>query len=222
MFDAGILQTGEPYYVMELLDGVTLADLIERNGKLSEPDAIRLVVQVCSSLSEAHADGVIHRDIKPENVMVLNATSSEPHVTVLDFGMVKNANRLSKLTSSTEITGTLHFLAPETISDPQRVGPPADVYSTGALLFYLLTGKRLFDSQSAPKALHSIVNEPPDLSSLEAGDISESTRRVINSTLSKNPEERPKDARALKKILISSNSSEENQESTSHMSGESR
>ena len=209
IFDAGILREGLPYFVMELVDGLTLAQLIKEQGKLEEARAVELVVDVCSAISEAHSAGVIHRDIKPANVMVSNLGTQEEYVKVLDFGLGKNTiDHVEQLTSTSEITGTLPFLAPEAISKHEEVGTEADVYSLGVLLFYLLTGHSLYPNQSTPKAIHSIVNEQPDLAPLLSVGVSERLRQIIESCLSKRASSRPSDAKILKHLLVNGGSPE--------------
>jgi len=204
VFDAGMLHSGDPYYVMELLNGMTLAEVVRRHGELVEARAIELVVHICSSLSEAHAAGIIHRDIKPQNVIVSNFATSEEYVKVLDFGLGKNIFQdVQQITSTSEITGTLQFMAPECIMSPENAGPQSDVYSVGGLLFFLLTGEALYDGESSLRAVHSIVNSKPNLSLLTNVDVSEPMLSLVKSCLSKQPSERPQDAKTLKHLLLS-------------------
>ena len=135
---------------MELLDGVNLAQLVAVEGKLSPSRAIYLLLQVCGSLREAHAAGLIHRDIKPANIMVCRRGGLFDVVKVLDFGLVKEfrCDGEPSVEQSQQVSGTPRYIAPERLAAPQEVDARSDLYSWGAVAYYLLTGEEIFADQS--------------------------------------------------------------------------
>ena len=127
------------YFVMEFVDGVNLRQLLE-SGKLSPPEALAIVPQLCDALQYAHDHGVVHRDIKPENVLL----DSEGCVKIADFGLAKLIGRSAKdltLTDAGHVMGTPHYMAPEQIEHPQEVDHRADIYSLGVVFYQMLTGE---------------------------------------------------------------------------------
>src|SRR5690606_32932313 len=138
------------FYAMEYVPGITLRELIKHTGPLPLARAKALMLQVAGSIAEAHARGILHRDIKPENVMVCERGDVPDFVKVLDFGLVKDASKTkeSSLSGPMELLGTPGYMAPEIISDPSAVSPRSDVYALGALLYYLVCGKRVFAGEN--------------------------------------------------------------------------
>ena len=203
VFDTGLLPSGEPYYVMEYVDGMTLDQIVNEHGKRDERKTISWMISLCSSIGEAHAAGVIHRDIKPQNIMVSNFRTSEEFIKVLDFGLGKSfLDDVDQITSTTEVPGTLQFMAPEVFETPNELGPSADVFSMGGLMFYLLCGTAPYSGESSLKVIHSIVNSCPDFSCLAAAGVSDSTQALVKACLSHRACDRPADGWSLKKMLL--------------------
>ncbi|MDR0784250.1 MAG: protein kinase [Propionibacteriaceae bacterium] len=144
-----------PYLVMELLEGETLGDRLEREGKLPLNQALEITAAILAALGHTHERGIIHRDIKPSNVM-LTTTGG---VKVMDFGvaLLKNANTL---TETTAVPGTPYYLSPEQI-EGHTADARSDLYSTGCLLYELLTGQPPFVGDSAVSvALEHVQTKP--------------------------------------------------------------
>lgn len=195
VFDAGASENGSSYFVMELVDGQTLSQLVEQDGQQTEETTLSIIQQVCMSLAEAHDAGLVHRDIKPQNVMVSHAGTSEQFVKVLDFGLGKSTVPIDDehLSSSGQIAGTIQFMAPECVVSPQQVSPAADVYSIGAVMFYLLTGKPIYEGENKLQLLSQVVEAAWDRSRIPT-TLSPQTADSLCLALTKDPTIRPQDA----------------------------
>ena len=151
-------EDGRLYMVMELLDGETLGDYMKRVGPLPLEHALDLMMQVCEGLAIAHAHVVVHRDIKPGNLFVLR----DGGLKVLDFGVARLAN--SSMTASGFIVGTPDFMSPEQARG-RAIDQRSDVFSAGAVFYYMLSGVKPFSAPDLPAVLHRVCCEdPPPLS----------------------------------------------------------
>ena len=151
VLDAGATETGRPYFVMELVKGVSIAEYCDTNN-LSTGERLDLFVQVCDAVQHAHQKGIIHRDLKPSNVLV-TLYDTRPVPKVIDFGIAKATNQ--KLTEKTLFTefhqfvGTPEFMSPEQAEmSGLDVDTRTDIYSLGVLLYQLLTGTTPFDGDT--------------------------------------------------------------------------
>jgi serine/threonine-protein kinase len=212
IYDYGVTAEGVFYYVMELLDGLDLESVVVRYGPLPAARVIKLLVQACSSLAEAHDAKLLHRDIKPPNLVMCRAADEVDVLKLLDFGIVQTVNeppltaeRTSKpildtprLTQIGAMLGTPGFMAPEQILGMQLDGR-ADLYSLGCVAWWLLTGKEVFAREgSDAKILHKHVYDPlPSLATQVRGWCPPELEQVIASCLAKEITERPADARTL-------------------------
>jgi len=150
VFDAGATETGRPYFVMELVKGVSITEYCDKN-KLSTPERLGLFIQVCNAVQHAHQKGIIHRDIKPSNVMV-TLHDGKPVPKVIDFGIAKaTIQRLTEKTLFTkyaQMIGTPEYMSPEQAEmSGLDIDTRADIYSLGVLLYELLTGTTPFDAE---------------------------------------------------------------------------
>jgi hypothetical protein len=194
IFDFGRTRDGLFYYAMEYLDGFTLGEIVSRHGAVPVARTVHILRQVCAALGEAHAKGVVHRDIKPENIMVCRYGGVYDHVKLLDFGLVKHvAEKHSRdLTRSLRILGTPLYMAPERLRNPADVDARVDIYALGAVAFFMLTGKKLFESADDLQLTSRILNEEAPRPSTQAPQpIPVELDLLVLSCVEKKPEERP-------------------------------
>jgi serine/threonine protein kinase len=200
IYDYGRTPEGVFFYAMEFLDGIDLQSLVERYGPQSEGRVIHILQQVCGSLYEAHSQGLVHRDIKPANIM-LNRRGGEPDfVKVLDFGLVKaiDDQKQAGLTAANALTGTPLYMSPEAIQSPQTVDPRSDIYAVGAVGYFLLTGKVVFDAKSLIDLCQLHVSQQPASPSQRLGrTVAPDLETVLLSCLDKSRAKRPQTARDL-------------------------
>ncbi|HVY27587.1 MAG TPA: serine/threonine-protein kinase [Polyangiaceae bacterium] len=205
VFDFGA-SDGLVYLAMEYLKGEDLGHLIRRVGPLGVERTLRIVIQVCSSLSEAHDKGMVHRDLKPENIIVMQGTEEDDLIKVLDFGLAKlrESNELSEVTSRGAIVGTPYYMSPEQIRGDD-VGPESDVYSLGALTYACLTGTVVFDANTPMGVLTKHLTELPESPSqrFPALNIPPSVSQVVMRALEKDPKKRLPSVTELQHSLVS-------------------
>jgi len=201
VFDYGHTPDGTFYYVMEHLPGLTLEELVRRYGPLPPNRAVHFLRQVCAALGEAHARGLTHRDIKPGNVMVCERGGVHDVVKVLDFGLVripKDDGAYETLTREGTVAGTPAYMSPEQAGGEAVIDPRSDVYSVGALAYFLLTGKPPFADRSAPRMLAAHLYEPPGaLPATVPSDLA----AVVMRCLAKAPAERWANSASLEAAL---------------------
>jgi serine/threonine protein kinase len=189
---------GQPYIVMELLEGETLADRLVR-GPLPLAHAVGLACDILGGLAALHAHGVVHRDLKPSNVFLTSAG-----VRILDFGLARSLPKgdmevtASAITQAGSLLGTPAYMAPEQVRG-SAAEARTDLYAVAAMLFEMVSGRRLFAGRTIVETLHATLYEPPPAlgGSAEAAALD----RVLRPALSKSPSERPADARALSDAL---------------------
>ena len=202
VFDFGITQEGTFYYVMELLVGRDLESLVREFGPLPAARTIYLLRQVCHSLADAHARGLVHRDIKPANIYVCRMGLDYDFAKVLDFGLVKIRNRSATGDTLTTMdqgtTGTPAYMAPECILGNADVDRRADVYALGCVAYFVLTGSLVFDAENSMQMLmqhlHTEPTRPSERSELP---IPRELDDLILACLQKDPARRPQHAGEL-------------------------
>jgi serine/threonine protein kinase len=201
VFDFGATHDGAFYYVMELLSGRDLDSLVREFGPLPADRALYLLRQVCHSLADAHARGMVHRDIKPANIYVCRMGLDYDFVKVLDFGLVKvngSGSLQQTLTIDPTTSGTPAFMAPEIILGERDIDRRADVYALGCVAYYLLTGELVFDADTPMKMLLHHVQTPPIPPSQRTElPISKELDELVLACLEKDPNRRPQDAGQL-------------------------
>ncbi len=202
LFDFGVADDGSFYYVMELLSGRDLESLIKEFGPIPADRAIFLLRQVCHSLADAHARGLVHRDIKPANIYLCRMGLEYDFVKVLDFGLVKSYDRVgmreTSMTATHAMTGTPAYMAPEVILGEADVDQRADVYSLGCVAYYLLTGGLVFEAETPIKMLLQHVQATPVPPSQRAElPIPRELDELVLACLEKDPNKRPQHAEAL-------------------------
>jgi eukaryotic-like serine/threonine-protein kinase len=201
LFDFGMAEDGAFYYVMELLDGLDADSLLRRFGPTPPERAIYLLRQVCHSLSEAQSCGLVHRDIKPANIFLCRYGEEYDFVKVLDFGIVgavRDAADLSLVhTRENTVRGTPAFIAPEQAMGTDVDGR-ADIYATGCVAYWLLTGQFVFTAETAMGLLLQHAQTPPTPPSARTElPIPPALDDLVLSCLAKDPTNRPQSAREL-------------------------
>jgi eukaryotic-like serine/threonine-protein kinase len=208
LYDFGATEDGRLYYVMELLDGLDLDTLVRRYGPLPAERVVHLLRQVCSSLQDAHGNGLVHRDIKPANVMVSRAGTTFDFAKVLDFGLVKldtagqpkgkSENDAIKLTAEDSTSGTPAFMAPEVVLGVAETDHRVDLYALGCVGYWLLAGKLIFEGRNAVEVMFHHANTPPPRPSTRSElPIPARLEDIIMECLEKDPARRPASAAAV-------------------------
>lgn len=204
LYDFGTSRDGHFYFVMELLDGVSLQKLVQTFGPQPPSRVIHILRQVCLSLEEAHARGMVHRDLKPSNVMVCKVALEHDFAKVLDFGLVKptTAEDLTHLTVDGVSAGTPGYIAPEIAMGEERIDARADLYTLGCVAYFLLTGTLVFTETSPTAMAVAHVQKPPVPPSERTElPIPADLEAVVLQCLAKRPAGRPAGARALIRLL---------------------
>ena len=205
VFDFGVTQEGTFYYVMELLNGRDLESLVREFGPLPPNRVLYLLRQVCHSLADAHARGLVHRDIKPANIYACRMGLEYDFTKVLDFGLVKiqagpgpARDPQTLATVEHSIPGTPAYMAPEVILGDAAVDRRADVYSLGCVAYFLLTGELVFEADTSMKMLmqhlHAQPSPPSERTELH---VPRELDDLILACLQKDPKHRPHDAGEL-------------------------
>jgi serine/threonine-protein kinase len=207
LFDFGVADNGSFYYVMELLEGLDADALVRRFGPVPPERAIYLLTQMCHSLSEADSCGLIHRDIKPANIFLCRYGEDRDFVKVLDFGLVKAFDEVNEsgpaLTQENMVQGTPAFIAPEQAMGRADLDSRVDIYATGCVAYWLLTGRLVFTADTPMGYLMHHIHTPPSPPSTVAElEIPPALDALILACLAKDPRERPRSARELSSRLM--------------------
>lgn len=204
LYDFGVTEDETLYLVMEFLEGMDLESLVRQHGPMPAARVVHVLRQVCDSLEEAHARGLVHRDIKPANIHLGRVGCREDFVKVLDFGLVKTASAgaaQSLATMEGVIVGTPAYMAPE-MAVGDNVDARADLYALGCVAYYLLTGEHVFVGDTVLKVItqhvHAVPTPPSRRTELQ---IPAALERLVLSCLAKKPEQRPQGARQLAHAL---------------------
>jgi serine/threonine protein kinase len=221
LYDFGTTEDGRLYYVMELLDGLDLDTLVRQYGPLPPERVVHILRQVCSSLQDAHANGLVHRDIKPANVVVSRAGTTFDFVKVLDLGLVKLEADSQRGGGGTEqrgsgaagqpgngsdrgslagggVAGTPAFIAPEVVLGRTDTDHRVDLYALGCVAYWLLTGKLVFEGRNVVELMFHHAHTPaPRPSTRSELPIPASLEDLILECLEKDPAQRPASAEAL-------------------------
>jgi len=207
LHDFGVSDDGAFYYVMELLDGFDLDELVQRFGPVPAERAVHLLLQICDSLGEAHEAGLIHRDVKPANVYACRYGREVDFVKVLDFGLVKHGRAAEDggdtLTTGRIAGGTPAFMSPEQALGEELDGR-SDIYSVGCVAYWLLTGTLVFRGGTTMETLVMHVSREPEPPSRRTETpIPAELEAVVLACLDKDPDARPRTADELADRLAS-------------------
>lgn len=201
LYDFGVTDDGDFYYVMEYLQGVDLNTLVRNFGPLDPARAVHYLKQACTSLGEAHLTGLVHRDVKPENLFACQLGTQYDFLKVLDFGIVRMSKSEDQTaTASGALTGSPACMSPEA-AQGEEVTFASDVYGLGCVAYWLLTGRQVFEAPSTMQMLLQHVSQkPPPLSEFDSNFPKELEELVLRC-LAKQPTDRPHDANDLGRQL---------------------
>ncbi len=204
VFDFGQTERGSLYLVMELLKGTTLGHLLGVEQRVQPHLALRIGVQMCRSLEEAHGKNIIHRDLKPENIFLVSRNGQRDFVKVLDFGVAKflDPDAGGQLTQTGTVFGTPRYMSPEQ-ANSQPVDPRSDLYALGIMLYEMLTGKVPFDDDNPLELLYKQVHESPTpVAEVDTGvEIDPKLSALIDRLLEKRKEDRFQSAISVREAL---------------------
>ncbi len=183
-------EAGEPYLVMELLQGESLADRLDRVGRFEPDQAVSITSQIASGLAAAHRAGIVHRDLKPANVFLVNVEGDQTFVKLLDFGISKTSSG-THLTQQFDIIGTPDYMSPEqACGRTALVDHRGDQYSLAVLAFEMLAGRLPFVAETVPMLLHRVIHDdPPCLGEIDT-NLPRQLDAVLRRAMAKRPEDR--------------------------------
>jgi tRNA A-37 threonylcarbamoyl transferase component Bud32 len=205
IFDFGRTSDNTFYYAMEYLEGLDLHRLVDRFGPLPADRVVYLLSQICGSLAEAHARGIVHRDIKPSNIFITHRGGLYDFVKVLDFGLAREVKQASDsgLTKSGMVFGTPRYIAPESVYGANRADSRSDLYNLGGVAYWMLTGTHLFGGSSSLDLIidhvKTIPQHPNEVSELPIPDELDA---LVMKCLEKEPVDRFQTAEAVKEALL--------------------
>jgi eukaryotic-like serine/threonine-protein kinase len=203
VYDYGRAEDGSLYYVMEYLEGLDLQALVTRFGPLPCERVIHMLRQLCGSLGEAHARGLVHRDIKPANLLVCARGGVADTLKVLDFG-VAHVMRAARIRVGNEkvLIGTPEYMAPEVLESTGQASPQTDLYAVGAVGYFLLTGRPPFEAETTQELCLAHLTATPQTPSRVLGQaVDPVLERAVMLCLSKRRQARPTSAEALGAML---------------------
>ncbi len=201
VYDYGRTPDGVFYYAMEFLDGINLESLVVRDGAQPFDRVVSILTQVAGALAEAHRSDLIHRDIKPANIILCERGGVADVVKVVDFGLVKEITAASDTTSTKSILGTPSYIAPEAVTDPDLVGTPVDLYALGAVGYFLVTGKKVFDGKTPLDiCVQHVTGTVIAPSQARGATVPAELEQLLLDLLAKAPDKRPTASALLKRL----------------------
>jgi serine/threonine protein kinase len=201
LFDHGLDEQGEPYLVMELLEGRDLCELLAEQGALPPPAVIQYVSEACEGLREVHRHHIVHRDLKPENLVVCAAQDGSDILKIVDFGI---SEQLGGTDRASTTSGSPNYMAPEQLMTPSEHGVQADIWSLGVVMYELLTGRLPFERAKLLDILDAVMHAAPTPMSEFRPEIPSALQDIVSKCLEKDPTRRYQSvdevARALREV----------------------
>jgi serine/threonine-protein kinase len=205
VLDVGALDNGLPYMVMELLEGRTLEDELSARGFLPVAEAVDYVLQAIEALAEAHAAGIVHRDLKPANLFLSRRADRSRVVKVLDFGVSKSlveSESNLRLTRTGTIVGSPLYMSPEQLRAEKTPDTRSDIWTLGAILFELVSGRTPHSANSIPDLYAKLLRDAPNPISRYGAEIAPEFEAVVRRCLRLEPAERFADVSELSQALL--------------------
>ena len=205
IYDYGHAEGGRFFYVMEYLPGLNLEQVVARHGPLNASRAIHFLLQIVGALRESHAAGLVHRDVKPSNIMTYEQSGLSDVAKLLDFGLVQvsglDGDRV-RLTGQGSVAGTPAYMSPEQARGKVDVDPRTDIYSLGAVAYFLVTGRPPFARHTGMETLMAHIGDPVTPPSRLRSDVPADYEAVVLRCLEKDPARRFPEAAALEQALL--------------------
>jgi len=200
VMDVGALDDGQPYLVMEYLEGRDLASAL-KDGPMGVDAAIDVMLQICDAVGEAHKAGIVHRDLKPSNVFLTTDNNGAELVKVLDFGISKVDDDALSLTSTSELLGSPLYMSPEHLRASRDVDPRSDVWSLGVMLYEMLTGRRPFTGVTMPELVFNVLDTSPEAITTIRDDVPAHVVHAVEKCLAKERADRVASVAELVQML---------------------
>lgn len=206
VYDYGLLDEGNPYLVMEYVDGKTLDEIVHSSGAMPVNQAIDIMKQCCDGLEVAHSSGIVHRDIKPSNIMLVDQPNGERLVKILDFGLAKQiweeGTNQTGLTNTGETIGTPDYMSPEQCRG-EKLDGRSDIYNLGCVFYFILCGRHAFSGLGAVEVMHKQLYEFPAAPSAvhPNSNIPPQVETALLTALAKEPEDRFQEVSQFKAAL---------------------
>lgn len=207
VIDFGQAAKGEPYIVMDCLEGETLSEVLDKDGAMPVERALPILLQTCDALVYAHSKGLIHRDLKPSNIMLVTTPEGKEAVKLIDFGLVKQFidSDSIRLTQTGEVFGSPYYMAPEQIR-AEKVDARTDVYAMGIVIYETLTGMLPFSGDDAHTVFKKQLTADPGHIAIDAPSVvRDQLELIILKALAKEPERRFQDMESLRDALLQVN-----------------
>jgi len=205
--DFGITESGQPYMVMDFIEGETLANVIQRQGALPVEDCIKIISQVCDAVEHAHENGILHRDLKPSNIMLIKMEGTPGIVKIVDFGIAKimdaSGSSGQNLTRTGELFGSPLYMSPEQCAGAKELDRRSDIYSLGCVMYECLTGTVPHRGETLVGTIVKHMNEQPiPISEMQPDTkVPSALEDIVDKALEKNPDKRFQTMEELKKAL---------------------
>jgi serine/threonine protein kinase len=205
IYDVDTLESGLPYMVMELLNGLDLRRVVKTKGPLSVQQVVEFVLQAADAIGQAHDLGIVHRDLKPSNLFLTERSDGKPLVKVLDFGISKASRdplQEGTLTTTRAMMGSPMYMSPEQVRDAKSVDGRSDIWSLGVIMHELLTGRPAFRGDSLPAICASIAADPPAPLREKRPDVPLELEAIVMRCLEKDAARRYSTIAELRRVLL--------------------